>query len=630
MRMYLARSTPSCFLLLFSYLVFGKPCPAQILNVAELNAEQIRALDRAKTAVILVGGMMEEHGPYLPAYTDGFLSERMAEDLARAIAARPGWKAVIFPVIPLGAVGSNEIGRHYSYPGTYAVRPGTLRAVFMDVATELGEQGFRWIFVAHVHGAQLHNRALDEAGDYFHDTYGGRMVHLWGLVPVISAWGNVLQGLSHAEKKEEGVSLHAGMDETSLMLYLQPKLVAAGWETAKVHTGQTLQESFELAKAKDWPEYFGSPRLASAALGEKIWQALSGAAVAQTLKVLDGEDPAKVQQYADLLGRVPLYAEMEKASRTHEMEVEWKQREWLKKRHTVRPPPPPPLAPLDANNPHCLVFLMPAAIEKDFWERGGDVFANCGGLDQIQLTQWGDVSSWAIDVAKKQLLVIRSGFSDSQASTLTTVSLESWEIEKSRPISDTAKLVPTCGTVMVVDRLLDSMTDASSGSKFEAEGGVSAARCDSDRKTIAHEGKAISLSRRALFVGGEKLSDEVLRFDVSSNGRFVAYSYPGSMCIYDKISGTKDCLDDISQFGRLFAADDGRVFTSEETGQACPLTLRLTTQPRPKQWPCHVLIEWEAGRRPHWVQFLATDPQVLPTEIGRLITRRFSLPPPAK
>ena len=60
----------------------------------------------------------------------------------------------------------------------------------MDLAWELGEQGFRWILVVHVHGAPLHIGALDEAGDYFHDTYGGRMVNLWGLLPVFGGWGN--------------------------------------------------------------------------------------------------------------------------------------------------------------------------------------------------------------------------------------------------------------------------------------------------------------------------------------------------------------------------------------------------------------------------------------------------------
>ncbi len=66
-----------------------------------------------------------------------------------------------------------------SFLGSYPVRASTPRSVFMDLASELGEQGFRWILVAHVHGAGLHNRVLDQASDYFHDTYGGCMAHVW-------------------------------------------------------------------------------------------------------------------------------------------------------------------------------------------------------------------------------------------------------------------------------------------------------------------------------------------------------------------------------------------------------------------------------------------------------------------
>ena len=30
----------------------------------------------------------------------------------------------------------------------------TLRAVYMDLANELGEQGFRWVFLVHNHGVR--------------------------------------------------------------------------------------------------------------------------------------------------------------------------------------------------------------------------------------------------------------------------------------------------------------------------------------------------------------------------------------------------------------------------------------------------------------------------------------------
>ena len=55
----------------------GSSAAGQVLHVAEMNTGQIRELDRTKTVVLLTGGILEEHGPYLPAHTDGILSERL-------------------------------------------------------------------------------------------------------------------------------------------------------------------------------------------------------------------------------------------------------------------------------------------------------------------------------------------------------------------------------------------------------------------------------------------------------------------------------------------------------------------------------------------------------------------------
>jgi pimeloyl-ACP methyl ester carboxylesterase/creatinine amidohydrolase/Fe(II)-dependent formamide hydrolase-like protein len=310
----------------------GPSAAPAVLHVAEMTTGQIRNLDRAKTVVLLPGGIVEEHGPYLPAHTDGILSERLTQELALAIAARkPGWKVLVFPPIPLGASGSNELGDHFVFAGTFAVRPGTLRAVFMDLAAELGEQGFRWIIIVSVHGAPTHNRALDQASDFFGDTYGGRMVHLWGLVPVLGGWGRALTTLSDAEKKEEGVSLHAGMDETSLLLHLRPGLVSPAYREAPVVTGHSLRESFEVAKAADWPGYLGSPRLASARLGAAIWKSFVAAAVEHAVQILDGVGPERFQRYADLLEKDPLYQRWTKEAAHHAERLEAPQQAWLRK-----------------------------------------------------------------------------------------------------------------------------------------------------------------------------------------------------------------------------------------------------------------------------------------------------------
>jgi creatinine amidohydrolase/Fe(II)-dependent formamide hydrolase-like protein len=316
-------------------LSLAVPASAQIVRVGDLNTAQIRALDRSKTVVLLTGGMLEEHGPYLPAGTDAILSSQLALEVAQSIVAKkPGWTVLAFPQIPFGSAGSNEIGSHFSFPGTYAVRPSTLRAVFMDLASELGDQGFRWIMVVHVHGAPPHIRAIDEAGDFFHDTYGGRMVNLWDLVPVISGWGNAMvSSMTDMEKKEDGASLHGGMDEHSLMLHLSPQLVSSGYKTAAAVTGQTTEESFAEAKKPGWPGYLGSPRLATAALGEKIWKAFSAAASEQTLKILDGADPSAIPRYADILEKNPLYQrDWIGPSTSHDEALEAKERDWLRRK----------------------------------------------------------------------------------------------------------------------------------------------------------------------------------------------------------------------------------------------------------------------------------------------------------
>jgi creatinine amidohydrolase/Fe(II)-dependent formamide hydrolase-like protein len=62
-----------------------------------MNTRQIRSLDPQKTVVLIPGGILEEHGPYLPSYTDGYADEAYARELANAIVTRPGWTVVMFP-----------------------------------------------------------------------------------------------------------------------------------------------------------------------------------------------------------------------------------------------------------------------------------------------------------------------------------------------------------------------------------------------------------------------------------------------------------------------------------------------------------------------------------------------------
>ncbi len=305
---------------------FSTAASAQIFQLAQLNSNQIRALDRAKTVVLIPGGILELHGPYLPSFTDGYVDAFTTEALARAIVARPGWAVVIFPQVPLGSGAANAIGGKWSFPGSYAVRTETLRAVYMDLCSELGEQGFRWIFLLNDYGDPLHARALNQASEYFHEVYGGTMVYLRDLLPISTCCDGEEKMFTPAQLAEEGFTVHAGADEHSQILFLHPELVDPAYKNATSLTAKGMEDLFRIAAAKDWPGYFGAPRLASAALGASLLTDLVRAESDVTLKILDGLDYQTIPRFSDQFDPQaipPLAAELEHDRQWREKELDW-------------------------------------------------------------------------------------------------------------------------------------------------------------------------------------------------------------------------------------------------------------------------------------------------------------------
>lgn len=233
---------------------------AQIYDLRDMSADDIRRLPLARTAIVVPGGILEQHGPYLPSYTDGFSNEYIARRVAEAIIARPGWVVVMFPPIPLGSGGFNQVGLRQSFPGTYHVHTSTLRAVFMDIASELGEGGFKYIFVVHGHGAPEHNIALHQAADFFGDTYGGRMANLGDLVDPTPVTG-LPALLQDSARLENGLGAHGDAYETSRMLFVRPDLVRPGYLEAVPMAGRTWSD---LGRGRSSRRFCGLCRIATA------------------------------------------------------------------------------------------------------------------------------------------------------------------------------------------------------------------------------------------------------------------------------------------------------------------------------------------------------------------------------
>ena len=306
--------------------------PARVYQLAEMNTDQIRALDRERTVILIPGGIMEEHGPYLPSYSDGYQNERFTVDLAAAIARRPGWTVAVFPPIPLGSGGANAVGGKLPFPGTFAVRPETLRAIFMDLGDEFGEQGFRWIFVMHLHGGPEHNQALDEAGEYFRDTYGGRMVNLSGLDTGSDPGLEAMRASASKEAlDEEGLSVHAGLLETSRIMAARPDLVPSSVATAPSITARSRPDLYRIAAGADWPGYFGAPRYATPDIGRRIFEGDTEWIVSMASRLLDGADERTIARVAALMQNPDVVKALE-PSIQRDAAIAKRQQDWISRR----------------------------------------------------------------------------------------------------------------------------------------------------------------------------------------------------------------------------------------------------------------------------------------------------------
>ncbi len=316
----------------------GWAAEGAVLDMAALNAAQVAALDHERTVVVLPGGILEQHGPFLPAYTDGYASEVLSRSVARSVGAREGWTAIVFPQLPLGSSAANEIGGRWPFPGSVTLRNETLRAVYMDLADSLGEAGFRWVLVVHLHGAPLQNRMLDQAADYFRETHGGRMLHLYGLMRVQRAWGEGSARIAPELAALQRFCVHVCIDETSIVLHLRPDLVDPSYRDAAPLTGADIGELRAIAQREGWPGYFGTPRHARARYGRAVMEALEREMIAAAHDLLDGHEDRLGPRYSDVAGGDPGARVIDAAALEREVRLGERQRRWLERKAEAAAP----------------------------------------------------------------------------------------------------------------------------------------------------------------------------------------------------------------------------------------------------------------------------------------------------
>lgn len=189
--------------------------------------------------VLVPVGSTEQHGPHLPFDTDTCIAEAVARGTSEYLP-----RALIAPALAYGSSGE-----HQSFPGTSSVGGTALRATLVELVRSMSTWSRRVIFV---------------------NGHGGNIDALSSAVSQMVDEGHSVAWVPCAT---EGVDLHAGLTETSLMLHLRPDSVRL--DLAEAGDTRRLEEIFDLLLAEGVAAVsangvLGDPTSANAELGQRI------------------------------------------------------------------------------------------------------------------------------------------------------------------------------------------------------------------------------------------------------------------------------------------------------------------------------------------------------------------------
>jgi creatinine amidohydrolase len=162
----------------------------------------------ADTVAVLPVASIEQHGPHLPVSVDTTINQGV---IARTLAVTPAELPVL--VLPTQCVGNSV--EHLRFPGTVTTKPETLLALVTDIGASVARAGVKRLVIVNSHGGNV--SVLDIAA---------RRIRIENGIFVVNAmWARMGKPESLKDPVEGRYGIHAGRDETAVLLALRPDLV---------------------------------------------------------------------------------------------------------------------------------------------------------------------------------------------------------------------------------------------------------------------------------------------------------------------------------------------------------------------------------------------------------------------
>ncbi len=254
-------------------------------TIAEMTWMEVAQAARDDAVLLWAFGVIEQHGPHLPAGTDVYIPQAQLREVKR-ILARRGIQALIVPPYYWGV---NVVSA--AFPASYRVRPELMKEIMADLFDSFKTDGFKHVFCLSGHGDKLHNQTIYQGiklgiersgmdASFIADAALLMRLGISADDPCITLraagkafFRTMARSADERESQDDGqqkyIDVHAGQWETSMMMCSCAALVHEDARRALPSTDygpQDLDEwrnGHERAREKTPLGYFGDPAAAS-------------------------------------------------------------------------------------------------------------------------------------------------------------------------------------------------------------------------------------------------------------------------------------------------------------------------------------------------------------------------------
>src|SRR5687767_14786416 len=126
-------------------------------HLAQIPFPEVERLARAGKALVILPGVVEEHGAHLPLGMDSFAAEAYATATAPHLEEQ-GYEVIVAPTINYGVAH-----QALNFAGTLTLQLETLKSLVVDIGRSLAKHRFNRLVILNGHRDLDHMRTLEAA-----------------------------------------------------------------------------------------------------------------------------------------------------------------------------------------------------------------------------------------------------------------------------------------------------------------------------------------------------------------------------------------------------------------------------------------------------------------------------------